>query len=124
MDIFTKLDTSKTDLGKYQALVHGYMTFPELEGEIGPIMKFRGKEVITWSVNNYLGLGNLPEVRKADAEAAAIYAKAYNQSRESQEFYRFIKTMETCNSALAEKDWLILSTDGDFFKYLRSQSGR
>jgi glycine C-acetyltransferase len=77
VDIFTKLDTSKTDLGKYQASVHGYMTFPKLEGEIGPIMKFQGKDVITWSVNNYLGLANLPEIRKTDAEAAAKWGMAY-----------------------------------------------
>ena len=77
MDIFKKLDTSKTDLGKYRSLVHGYMTFPKLEGEIGPVMKFQGKDVITWSVNNYLGLANTPEVRKADADAAAKYGMAY-----------------------------------------------
>ena len=61
---------------------------------------------------------------KADAEAAAIYAQAYNQSRESQEFYRFVKTMETYKSSLSEKDWLVLSTKGDFFKFFESQSGR
>ncbi len=77
MDIFNKLDTSKTDLGKYQASVHRYMTFPELEGEIGPVMKFQGNEVITWSVNNYLGLANLPEIRQADAEAAKEWGLAY-----------------------------------------------
>ena len=77
MDIFEKLDTSKTDLGKYQASVHGYMTFPKLEGEIGPIMKFQGKDVITWSINNYLGLANLPEVRKADGDAAVEWGLAY-----------------------------------------------
>ncbi len=77
VDIFKKLDTSKTDLGKYQESVHGYMTFPKLEGEIGPVMKFQGKDVITWSVNNYLGLANTPEVRKADADAAAKYGMAY-----------------------------------------------
>ncbi len=77
MDIFNKLDTSKTDLGKYQASVHGYMTFPKLEGEIGPVMTFRDKKVITWSINNYLGLANLPEVRKADADAAAQWGMAY-----------------------------------------------
>ncbi|MCD4793634.1 MAG: aminotransferase class I/II-fold pyridoxal phosphate-dependent enzyme [Bacteroidales bacterium] len=77
MDIFKKLDTSKTDLGKYQNLVHGYMTFPKLEGEIGPVMTFQGKKVITWSVNNYLGLANLPEIRKTDAEAAAKWGLAY-----------------------------------------------
>lgn len=57
--------------------IHGYFAFPKLEGEIGPRMKFRGKEVLTWSLNNYLGLGNHPEVRKADAEAAAHYGMAY-----------------------------------------------
>ncbi len=77
MDIFEKLDTSKTDLGKYQASVHGYMTFPKLEGEIGPVMTFQGKEVITWSINNYLGLANLPEVRKADGDAAVQWGMAY-----------------------------------------------
>ena len=63
-------------------------------------------------------------IGKADAEAAAIYAKAYNQSQESQEFYQFIKTMETYKTALSEKDWLILSTQGDFFKFIEKQSGR
>jgi glycine C-acetyltransferase len=59
------------------AKAHGYFTFPKLEGEIGARMKFRGKEVLTWSLNNYLGLGNHPEVRKADAEAAKKYGMAY-----------------------------------------------
>jgi len=63
-------------------------------------------------------------IGKADAEAASIYAKAYNQSRESQEFYRFTKTMETYETALSEKDWLILSTEGDFFKFLKNPSGQ
>jgi membrane protease subunit HflC len=60
---------------------------------------------------------------KADAQAAAIYARVYNQSQESREFYSFLKTMETYHTTLSEKDWLILSTKGDFFKYLRRQSG-
>jgi membrane protease subunit HflC len=59
---------------------------------------------------------------KADAEATAIYAKAYNQSNESQAFYQFLKTMETYRNTLSEKDWLVLSTKGDFFKFLQSQS--
>ena len=63
-------------------------------------------------------------IGKADAEAAAIYAKAYNQSQEAREFYQFLKTMETYESALSEKDWLVLSTQGDFFKFLQKQSGR
>lgn len=57
--------------------IHGYFAFPKLEGEINARMIFRGKEVLTWSLNNYLGLGNHPEVRKADAEAAAQYGLAY-----------------------------------------------
>jgi membrane protease subunit HflC len=63
-------------------------------------------------------------IGKADAEATAIYAKAYNRSPESREFYRFLKTMETYQTTLSEKDWLILSTKGDFFKYLRKRSGK
>ncbi len=63
-------------------------------------------------------------IGKADAEATTIYAKAYNQNRESREFYGFLKTMETYQTTLSEKDWLILSTKGDFFKYLQTQSGR
>ncbi len=51
--------------------------FPKLEGEIAPRMKFRGKEVLTWSLNNYLGLANNPEVRKADAEYTEKYGLAY-----------------------------------------------
>jgi membrane protease subunit HflC len=61
---------------------------------------------------------------KADAEATTIYAKAYDQNQESREFYRFIKTMETYKTTLSEKDWLVLSTKGDFFQYLQKQSGK
>lgn len=64
-------------LGQHQKMAHGYFSFPKLEGEIGPHMKFRGKEHLVWSLNNYLGLANHPEVRKADAEAAAEYGLAY-----------------------------------------------
>ncbi|MEC4676930.1 MAG: protease modulator HflC [Nitrospirota bacterium] len=63
-------------------------------------------------------------IGRADGEASAIYAGAYNRSPESREFYGFIKTMETYQTTLSEKDWLILSTKGDFFKYLRKQSGK
>lgn len=63
-------------------------------------------------------------IGKADGEATAIYARAYNQSPEAREFYRFIKTMETYQTTLSEKDWLILSTKGDFFKYLQKRSGK
>jgi membrane protease subunit HflC len=61
---------------------------------------------------------------KADAEATVIYAKAYNQSNESRAFYQFLKTMETYKNTLSERDWLILSTKGDFFKFLQNQSGK
>jgi glycine C-acetyltransferase len=64
-------------LGQYQKVAHGYFMFPKLEGEINPRMNFRGKEVLNWSLNNYLGLANHPEIRKADAEAAREYGMAY-----------------------------------------------
>ena len=77
MDIFDKLKSHKSDLGQYQKQGHGYFMFPKLEGEIGPRMKFRGKEVLNWSLNNYIGLANHPEVREADAKAAEEYGMAY-----------------------------------------------
>lgn len=78
VDIFDKIDESHGgSIGKYQSIAHGYFAFPKLEGEIGPHMRFRGKEVLNWSLNNYLGLANLPEVRKADAEGAAKWGLAY-----------------------------------------------
>ena len=77
MDIFEKFKTDKGNLGQYQKEAHGYFSFPKLEGEIGSRMKFRGKEVLNWSLNNYCGLANHPEVRKADAQAAAQYGLAY-----------------------------------------------
>ncbi|HQG57136.1 MAG TPA: pyridoxal phosphate-dependent aminotransferase family protein, partial [Bacteroidales bacterium] len=73
MDIFEKIQKNKGALGQYSDVGDGYFMFPKLEGEIAPRMKFRGKEVLTWSLNNYLGLANNPEVRKADAEYAAQY---------------------------------------------------
>ena len=63
-------------------------------------------------------------VGKADAEATTIYAGAYNQSQDSREFYSFLKTMETYKTTMSEKDWMVLSTKGDFFKYLQKQSGK
>jgi glycine C-acetyltransferase len=77
MDIFEKIKKNRGALGVYQAMGHGYFAFPKLEGEIAPRMKFRGKEVLAWSLNNYLGLANHPEIRKCDAEAAAQYGLAY-----------------------------------------------
>lgn len=77
LDIFDRLKGMEGPLEQYRQKAEGYFMFPELEGEIGPRMKFHGREVITWSLNNYLGLANHPEVRKADAEAAATWGMAY-----------------------------------------------
>jgi len=77
VDIFERITKNRGPIGQYQKAGHGYFAFPKLEGEISAHMKFRGKEVLTWSLNNYLGLGNHPEVRKADAAAAAEYGMAY-----------------------------------------------
>lgn len=64
-------------IGQHQKMAHGYFAFPKLEGEIAPHMKFRGKDHLVWSLNNYLGLANHPEVREADAKAAAEFGMAY-----------------------------------------------
>ena len=77
MDIFDRLKSAEGPIEQYRKKADGYFTFPQLEGEIGPRMKFKGKEVITWSLNNYLGLANHPEIRKADADAAAEWGLAY-----------------------------------------------
>lgn len=77
MDIFEKIKKNRGAIGQYQDLGHGYFAFPKLEGEIAPHMKFRGKEVLTWSLNNYLGLANHPEIRKYDAETTEKYGLAY-----------------------------------------------
>jgi glycine C-acetyltransferase len=75
-DIFEKLLKNAGPLGQHRERAHGYFAFPKLEGEIGSRMKFRGKDMIVWSLNNYLGLANHPEIRKTDADAAAAYGLA------------------------------------------------
>jgi glycine C-acetyltransferase len=75
-DIFERLVKNYGPLGQHRERAHGYFAFPKLEGEIGSHMTFRGKPMIVWSLNNYLALANHPEVRKADAEAAAQYGLA------------------------------------------------
>lgn len=77
MDIFSRIEKQRGPLGQYAQAAEGYYIFPKLTGELGSRMFFRGKEVICWSINNYLGLGNHPEVRKADADAAEKYGLAY-----------------------------------------------
>lgn len=72
-DIFDKIKENRGQLGQYAKIAHGYFAFPKLEGEISNNMIFRGKKKLVWSLNNYLGLANHPEVRKTDAEAVAKY---------------------------------------------------
>lgn len=78
MDIFDKIDKyMQVDLGQFAKFGHGYFTFPKLEGEAQPWMTFKGKRVLTWSLNNYLGLCNHPDIRKVDADAAADWGMGY-----------------------------------------------
>jgi glycine C-acetyltransferase len=72
-DLFEKIEANRGPIGMHAKESHGYFTFPKLEGDISPNMVFRGKERLNWSLNNYLGLANHPDVRKADAEGAAQY---------------------------------------------------
>ncbi|MFN0047494.1 MAG: aminotransferase class I/II-fold pyridoxal phosphate-dependent enzyme [Cytophagales bacterium] len=76
MDLFERIVSDFGPLGKHHQISEGYYMFPKLEGEIGPRMKFMGKEMLNWSLNNYLGLANHPEVRKADADSAAEWGMA------------------------------------------------
>ena len=76
-DLFDRMRQDKGPLGKWADIAEGYFAFPKLEGPISNRMNFNGKEVITWSVNDYLGLANDPEVRRVDTEAAAKYGSAY-----------------------------------------------
>ncbi len=79
MDLFEKLRNNLGPIGSPAREFNGhhYFAFPKLEGELGPHMRFQGKDVLNWSLNNYLGLGNHPEVRKVDAEASAQWGLAY-----------------------------------------------
>jgi len=77
VDLFEKLLLDRGPLGKLADVEEGYYMFPKLEGEIAPRMTFRGKEVLTWSLNNYLGMANHPEVREADAQAAKDWGLGY-----------------------------------------------
>jgi glycine C-acetyltransferase len=76
-DLFERIQNNKGPLGKWASQAEGYYVFPKLEGELGPRMKFQGKDILNWSLNDYLGLANHPEVRQADTEAAMTYGAAY-----------------------------------------------
>ena len=76
-DLFERIQNNKGPLGKWASQAEGYFVFPKLEGELGPRMKFQGKDILNWSLNDYLGLANHPEVRKADADAAIQFGAAY-----------------------------------------------
>ena len=76
-DLFERIQNNKGPLGRWASQAEGYFVFPKLEGELGPRMQFQGKTILNWSLNDYLGLANHPEVRKADTEAAAKYGAAY-----------------------------------------------
>jgi glycine C-acetyltransferase len=77
MDIFNRIIDKAGPLGKYAEVSEGYYMFPQLEGELGSRMRFQGKDVVCWSINNYLGLGNHPEVREADAASTVKWGLAY-----------------------------------------------
>lgn len=76
-DLFERIQNNKGPLGKWASQAEGYFVFPKLEGELGPRMQFQGKNILNWSLNDYLGLANHPEVRKADADAALEFGAAY-----------------------------------------------
>jgi glycine C-acetyltransferase len=76
-DIFKRLESNKGPIGKYADLGEDYFFFPKLEGDIGPKMNFKEKQVLNWSLNDYLGLSNHPEVKQIDVEAALQFGAAY-----------------------------------------------
>ena len=79
-DLFERIQSNKGPLGKWASQAEGYFVFPKLEGELGPRMTFHGKNILNWSLNDYLGLANHPEVRQADTDAAAKYGAARSES--------------------------------------------
>jgi glycine C-acetyltransferase len=112
-DIFEKIKNNRGPIGQHAKESHGYFTFPKLEGAIAPHMIFRGKERLNWSLNNYLGLANHPEVRKADADAATQYGFASPMgARMMSGNSNFHEQLEAELSAFVEKEDSILCNFG------------
>jgi glycine C-acetyltransferase len=112
-DIFEKIKANRGPIGQHAKESHGYFTFPKLEGDIGPHMFFRGKKKLNWSLNNYLGLANHPEVRKADTEAAAEFGFAAPMgARMMSGNSNYHEQLEAELSAFVEKESTILCNFG------------
>lgn len=112
-DIFEKIKANRGPIGQHAKESHGYFTFPKLEGDIGPHMLFRGKKKLNWSLNNYLGLANHPEVRKADADAAAEFGFAAPMgARMMSGNSNYHEQLEAELSAFVEKEDTILCNFG------------
>jgi glycine C-acetyltransferase len=104
-DLFERIYNDKGPLGKWAKHAEGYFIFPKLEGPISNRMQFNGKEVLTWSINDYLGLANHPEVRKADAQAAADYGMAYPMgARMMSGHTKYHEQLERELAAFVQKD--------------------
>jgi glycine C-acetyltransferase len=112
-DIFEKIAKNRGPLGQHAKESHGYFTFPKLEGAIGPHMNFRGKERLNWSLNNYLGLANHPEVRQADTDAVANFGFASPMgARMMSGNSNYHEQLEAELSAFVEKEDTILCNFG------------
>ena len=112
-DIFEKIKANRGPIGMHAKESHGYFTFPKLEGDIGPHMNFRSKKRLNWSLNNYLGLANHPEVRKADADAAADFGFAMPMgARMMSGNSNYHEQLEAELSAFVEKEDTILCNFG------------
>jgi glycine C-acetyltransferase len=113
VDLFDKIKANRGPIGQHAKESHGYFTFPKLEGDIGNKMMFRGKERLVWSLNNYLGLANHPEVRKADTEGSAKFGLAAPMgARMMSGNSNYHEQLEAGLSALVQKEDTILVNYG------------
>ncbi len=112
-DLFEKIRENRGPIGQHAKESHGYFTFPKLEGEIGPHMIFRGRKRLNWSLNNYLGLANHPDVRKADTEGASQFGFASPMgARMMSGNSNYHEQLEAGLSALVKKEDTILCNFG------------